>query len=90
MITPNGLYIEELDYKQRSQLCSLCEEFQPYTKTENVVFLELVNAARMFCDRSHYPFRGGGNKRERFDNFLISELISKIKNKYYFNGINYI
>ena len=88
MTTKLGLYIEELNDKQYNQLLSLCEEFQPYGNFENVVFLEVVFAARIFCDRSCYPFRGN-NKNDRFNNFLIDELMCGIKSKFYFNGLKY-
>ena len=83
----NGFYIEKLDEKQQVQLHQLCEEFQPYCKTESIVFLEVVQAARAFCDGYSYPFFRG--KEKRFNELLMDTLISKIKNKYFFNGIKY-
>ena len=83
-----GYNIEKLDCKQRSQLFSLCREFQPHGNIENVVFLEVIFAARTFCDKYRYPFCGK-NKEERFKNFLINKLMQEIKSKYYFNGLKY-
>lgn len=74
---------EDLFAKQRIQLVRLCEEFQPYMPFEDVVFLEVVAAAREFCDHGSYPFciRYG-----RFERLLMKKL-NKIKAKYYINGI---
>ena len=89
MKTVHGIQIDELNGKQRGQLLSLCEEFQPHGNFEDVVFLKVIFAARMFCDGSFYPFRGNGNKKDRFDKFIADELMAKIKSKYYFNGLKY-
>ena len=78
---------EKLSFKQFNQLVSLCKEFQPHSNTEAVVFLEVINAAREFCDSYRYPFVNGREKR--FDKLLIGEFIKKIKSRYYFNGIKY-
>ena len=77
--------IEPLSDKQAWQLYDLCMEFQPYTKTDDVVFLEVVKAARIICNRSMYQFVS--EKEKRFD--LMMKFIASIKNKYYFNGIKY-
>lgn len=74
---------EDLSVKQRIQLRELCKEFQPYTHFEDVVFLEVVTAAREYCDGGSYPMWTG---YERFEGLLIKNL-NKIKAKYYFNGI---
>ena len=88
MRTIQGIEIEALDEKQRLQLFSYCEEFQPYSKVEDVVFLEVIWEAKLFCNRHKYPFRGSTSK-ERFDEMLIDDSIKAIKDKYYFNGIKY-
>lgn len=79
------MYFEDLDGKQDVQLLKLCTEFQPYMPFDEVVFLQLVSAARVYCDRSIYPFQD--DKEKRFNNLLIGELVAKVKGKYYFNGI---
>lgn len=79
------MYFEKLNIKQQLQLVRLCKEFQPYMSFNEVVFLELVSATRVYCDRSVYPFKD--NKEKRFRNILINDLIAKVKGKYYFNGI---
>jgi len=88
MRTIQGKYIEPLSEKQWIQLYKYCREFQPYTNTAEVVFERVITAAREFCDKSVYPFRGA-TARERFDVFLINDLIKRIKSKYFFNGIKY-
>jgi len=88
MKTINGIEIEALDIKQKRQMYSYCEEFQPYSNVLDVVFLEMVSAAKNFCNRSVFPFRGATPK-ERFDKYLIDDQVKRIKNKYYFNGIKY-
>ena len=80
--------IEPLNDKQAWQLYGLCMEFQPYTKTDDVVFLEVVKAARGFINRWFYLFVGE-TPEERFEKLLIDKLITPIKSKYYFNGIKY-
>lgn len=79
------MYFEQLNDKQQIQLLKLCEEFQPYMPFDEVVFLELISAARIYCDRKYYPFQD--NKEKRFQNLLMNNLVTKIKGKYYFNGI---
>ncbi|MBT9923588.1 hypothetical protein [Bacteroides uniformis] len=79
------MYFEKLNIKQQLQLIRLCEEFQPYMPFNEVVFLELVSATRVYCDRSVYPFQD--DKEKRFRNILMNDLIAKVKGKYYFNGI---
>lgn len=79
------MYFEALSMKQRFQLIKLCREFQPYMPFDEVVFLELVSATRVYCDRSVYPFQN--DKEKRFHNLLINDWIAKVKGKYYFNGI---
>jgi len=81
--------VEPLSSKQYCQLLSLCKEFQPYTKVDEVVFLDVVFAARQFCDRRVRTYYYSSPKQERFDKLLIEELIAEIKKKYYFNGIIY-
>jgi len=71
MITSAGIYIEDLSNKQSGLLLSLCEEFQPHSPFDEVAFLEMVTAARSFCDGSA----------------SIDDKITRIKNKYYFNGL---
>ena len=88
MITATEIYIHELDCKQRHQLMSLCEEFQPYSNIDRVVFLEVVHAARLYIDRGYY-LGVGNDKEDRFYKLFIDRLITEIKNKFYFNGIKY-
>lgn len=64
-------------------MVELCKEYQPYIHFEDVVFLEVVTAAREYCDGGSYPMRTG---HERFEGLLMKNL-DKIKAKYYFNGI---
>ena len=88
MRTVNGIEIEGLDIKQRCQLINLCEEFQPYTNIEGIAFLEVVLAARQFCDIRNYQFYEY-KKEGRFEKLLIQKLIKGIKDRYFFNGIKY-
>lgn len=74
---------EELSVKQWVQLLNLCREFQPYTHFEDVVFLEVITAAREYCSFGRCLFR---KDDERFDDLLMGKL-KQIKAKYYFNGI---
>ena len=87
MRTVNGKNIEPLDGKQRNQLLKLSTEFQPHAKVEGVAFIEVINAARAFCDRSYYPFYR--EKKDRYNRLFIEKLIAPIKGKYYFNEIKY-
>ena len=84
MRTIQGKYIEPLSVKQWVQFYKYCKEFQPYTNTEEVVFVNVILAAREFCDKSVFPFRGA-TLRERFDVLLINDRIKRIKSKYFFN-----
>lgn len=77
---------ESLSYKQYLQLVDLCKEFQPYLPFDEVVFLELVTVARIYCDKNMFPFRGN-TKEERFQKILTDDYLKRIKGKYYFNGI---
>lgn len=79
------MYFEELSSKQYIQLIKLCKEFQPYMPFDEVVFLQLVSATRVYCDRGNYPFRD--DKKARFQSLLMDDLVAKVKSKYYFNGI---
>ncbi len=79
------MYFEELSISQYVQLLNLCKEFQPYMPFDELAFLELVSAARIYCDKSDYGYYS--DKELRFQNLLIDNLIAKIKSKYYFNGI---
>jgi hypothetical protein len=88
MRTDSGTYIEELSCKQLIQLIKMCGEFQPYAKVDTVVFLEVVTAARIFCDRSRFGYYNDSVKG-RFDDLFIEQLIREIKDKYYFNGLKY-
>lgn len=74
---------EDLNLTQFIQLLKLCGEFQPHVPFEDVIFLEVVTAARNYCDSSRYGFREG---YDRFEKLLMKDL-NKIKAKYYFNGI---
>ena len=74
---------EDLSVKQFFQLLKLCREFQPYLPFDDIVFLEVVTAARGFCDYAMYPLVRGD---QRFEVILMRD-INKIKGKYYFNGI---
>ena len=87
MKTVYGYYVDPLDYKQKCQLVSLCDEFQPYTNVSEVVFLEVIKAAASFCSSSYYPFFT--DKDKRFNELLINKFMAKIKSKYYFNGLKY-
>ena len=93
MRTASGIYVEDLSDKQFNLLWSLCKEFQPYTSFKEVVFLEVVTAARTFCDGSVYPFCGkvddGFSEESRFNKLFINRLMKDIKNKFYFNGLKY-
>lgn len=73
----------ELNVKEWAQLLKLCTEFQPHEPFEDVVFLEVVAAARNYCDSSRYGYCVGN---ERFEGLLLKDF-NKIKAKYYFNGI---
>lgn len=75
---------EELSIKQWVQLLNLCKEFQPYMPFEDVVFLEVITAAREYCSYGMYPYHNECSKR--FEAILMKNII-KIKAKYYFNGI---
>lgn len=79
------MYFEGLSAKQHFQLMELCKEFQPYMPFDEVVFLQLVSAARVYCDKSNYPFQN--EKEERFKNLLVNDMTAKVRGKYYFNGI---
>lgn len=61
----------------------LCEEFQPYLPFNEIVFMELVTAAREYCDSSLYPFLY--DKGERFRE-LFNRNALRIKSKYYSFG----
>lgn len=75
---------ERLTVKQEVQLIRLCEEFQPYLPFDEIVFMELVSAAREYCDSSAFTFYS--DKNRRFQELLIEKNVSKIKSKYYFCG----
>lgn len=75
--------IERLTSKQEAQLMHLCEEFQPYLPFNEIVFMELVTAAREYCDSSLYPFLY--DKGERFRE-LFNRNALRIKSKYYSFG----
>ena len=75
---------EKLTSKQEKQLTRLCEEFQPLLPFDKIVFMELVMAAREYCDGSVYPFFDDKNKR--FQELLIGYKVAEIKRKYYFFG----
>lgn len=76
---------ERLTIKQKVQLIHWCKEFQPYLPFDEIVFMELVSAARAYCDGSVYPFFS--DKKKRFEELFIGEKVSKIKSKYYFCGL---
>ena len=92
-MTGLGIYVEELYNKQHEQLRRLCEEFQPYTEEYEVVFLEVIRAAREYCDSRRYPFMNDRDERKdkeiRFDKLLIGIMIEEIRSRYYFNGIKF-
>lgn len=75
---------ERLTVKQEIQLIRLCKEFQPYLPFDEIVFMELVSAAREYCDSSVFPFIN--DKDKRFQELFIGKNVSKIKSKYYFCG----
>ena len=75
---------ERLTSKQEKQLIRLCEEFQPLLPFDKIVFMELVMAAREYCDGSVYPFFDDKNKR--FQELFIGYKVAEIKRKYYFFG----
>ena len=75
---------ERLTTKQEAQLMRLCEEFQPYLPFNEIVFMELVTAAREYCDSSLYPFLH--DKSKRFQELFINRNVSRIKSKYYSFG----
>lgn len=75
---------ERLTVKQEVQLIRLCKEFQPYLPFDEIVFMELVSAAREYCDCSAFPFFS--DKDRRFQELFIEKNVSKIKSKYYFCG----
>nr|DAN18511.1 MAG TPA: hypothetical protein [Bacteriophage sp.] len=79
------MYFEELSFKQNLQLLKLCKEFQPYMPFNEVVFLELVSVARIYCDKSNFGYYS--EKEFRFQSLLMKDFVTVIKNKYYFNGI---
>lgn len=62
----------------------LCEEFQPYLPFHEIVFMELVTAAREYCDSSLYPFLY--DKGKRFQELFINRNALRIKSKYYSFG----
>lgn len=74
---------ERLTVKQEVQLIRLCKEFQPYLPFDEIVFMELVSAAREYCDGSVFPFFS--DKGKRFQE-IVGKSVSKIKGKYYFCG----
>lgn len=76
--------IERLTSKQEAQLMRLCEEFQPYLPFHEIVFMELVTAAREYCDSSLYPFLY--DKGKRFQELFINRNALRIKSKYYSFG----
>lgn len=75
---------ERLTVKQEVQLIRLCKEFQPYLPFDEIVFMELVSAAREYCDGSVFSFFS--DKDKRFQELFIGKNVSKIKSKYYFCG----
>lgn len=77
--------ILRLSDKQWHQLHQLCMEFQPYMPFEEIVFMEVVRSARIFCDKSVYPFIN--EKQKRFNELLIGKQLAEVKAKFYFNGI---
>ena len=87
MAITRKIQIEPLDNKQHEQLINLCSEFQPYTKVEEVVFLEVIKAVKEFCDYGYYLFIEG--EKHRFDTLLIEKSIARIKKRYFFTGIKY-
>ena len=74
---------ERLTVKQEVQLIRLCKEFQPYLPFDEIVFMELVSAAREYCDGSMFPFLGDKGKRSQE---VVGKSVSKIKGKYYYCG----
>lgn len=83
MSKQKALYYERLSIKQHCQLVALCREFQPHMPFEDVVFLELITAARRFCDPTYFIFIY--DLQMRFEKVLKST-VEIIKAKYYFNG----
>jgi len=75
---------DELSVKQWVQLMRLCKEFQPIQPFEEIVFLEIIRAAREFCSYGMYPFYT--EAKERFETILMKN-INGLKIKYYFCGI---
>ncbi len=73
-----------ITYKQLTQLISLCREFQPFMPFEELAFLDLVSASKIFCDAGVYG--AFDNKERRFKELLIGKYVTEIKSKYYFNG----
>ena len=73
-----------LTAKQTAQLIRLCNEFQPCLSFDEIVFMELVWAARICCDRGMCGFYN--DKKDRFERLLIGEEVQRIKSKYYFCG----
>ena len=86
MVTINNTIMEyeRLTVKQEVQIIRLCKEFQPYLPFDEIVFMELVSAAREYCDGSVFPFFS--DKDKRFQELFIGKNVSKIKSKYYFCG----
>lgn len=83
MNTQKALYYETLSIKQSCQLIALCREFQPHVPFEDVVFLELITAARRFCDPGSFIFID--DLQNRFEK-ILKPTVEIIKAKYYFNG----
>ena len=82
--TTHNNMIDRLTTKQEAQLVRLCEEFQPYLPFDEIVFMELVTAAREYCDSSLYPFLC--DKGKRFQELFINRNALRIKSKYYSFG----
>lgn len=83
MSKQKALYYERLSIKQLCHLVALCREFQPHMPFEDVVFLELITAARRFCDPGYFIFING--PQNRFEK-VLKPTVEIIKAKYYFNG----
>ena len=79
------MYFEELGFKQHVQLSALCREFQPYMPFEEVVFLKLVSAARIYCVtgiKNKYYFNGikpNGKVLDDKHYHIINNYIPRVK-----------
>ncbi|MCI9608519.1 MAG: hypothetical protein HFJ94_10160 [Muribaculaceae bacterium] len=79
--------INGLTVKQYCQVIDLCAEFQPHVLFREVAFLELVEAAKVYCNPGEYVFFC--DKKTRFQKLLIGTMASKIKSHFYFDGIKF-